>query len=191
MKVGVLALQGAFIEHANTLKKLGVEPILIKNTQDLKDIKGLILPGGESTAIGKLLVDLDLISPIRNLIENGLPIFGTCAGMILLAKNLSNDSRKHLATMDITVKRNAYGRQNDSFYTENNFKGIDSTVEMVFIRAPYIESIGPNVDILAKVDSNIVAAREKNMLVTSFHPELTSDLKVHKYFLDIIKEANL
>ncbi|WP_366116494.1 pyridoxal 5'-phosphate synthase glutaminase subunit PdxT [uncultured Cetobacterium sp.] len=189
MKVGVLALQGAFIEHANTLKKLGVEPILIKNTQDLKDIKGLILPGGESTAIGKLLVDLDLISPIRNLIENGLPIFGTCAGMILLAKNLSNDSRKHLATMDITVKRNAYGRQNDSFYTENNFKGIDSTVEMVFIRAPYIESIGPNVDILAKVDSNIVAAREKNMLVTSFHPELTSDLKVHKYFLDIIKEA--
>ncbi len=191
MKVGVLALQGAFIEHANTLKKLGVEPILIKNTQDLKDIKGLILPGGESTAIGKLLVDLDLISPIINLIENGLPIFGTCAGMILLAKNLSNDSRKHLATMDITVKRNAYGRQNDSFYTENNFKGIESTVEMVFIRAPYIESIGPNVDILAKVDSNIVAAREKNMLVTSFHPELTSDLKVHKYFLDIIKEANL
>ncbi|MGL5411838.1 pyridoxal 5'-phosphate synthase glutaminase subunit PdxT [Cetobacterium sp.] len=189
MKVGVLALQGAFIEHANTLKKLGVEPILIKNTQDLKDIKGLILPGGESTAIGKLLVDLDLISPIRNLIENGLPIFGTCAGMILLAKNLSNDSRKHLATMDITVKRNAYGRQNDSFYTENNFKGIDSTVEMVFIRAPYIESLSPNVDILAKVDSNIVAAREKNMLVTSFHPELTSDLKVHKYFLDIIKEA--
>lgn len=191
MKVGVLALQGAFIEHANTLKKLGVEPILIKNTQDLKDIKGLILPGGESTAIGKLLVDLDLISPIINLIENGLPIFGTCAGMILLAKNLSNDSRKHLATMDITVKRNAYGRQNDSFYTENNFKGIESTVEMVFIRAPYIESIGPNVDILAKVDSNIVAAREKNMLVISFHPELTSDLKVHKYFLDIIKEANL
>ncbi|MGL5023397.1 MAG: pyridoxal 5'-phosphate synthase glutaminase subunit PdxT [Cetobacterium sp.] len=189
MKVGVLALQGAFIEHANTLKKLGVEPILIKNTQDLKDIKGLILPGGESTAIGKLLVDLDLISPIRNLIENGLPIFGTCARMILLAKNLSNDSRKHLATMDITVKRNAYGRQNDSFYTENNFKGIDSTVEMVFIRAPYIESLSPNVDILAKVDSNIVAAREKNMLVTSFHPELTSDLKVHKYFLDIIKEA--
>ena len=189
MKVGVLALQGAFIEHANTLKKLGVEPILIKNTQDLKDIKGLILPGGESTAIGKLLVDLDLMSPIRNIIENGLPTFGTCAGMILLAKNLSNDSRKHLATMDITVKRNAYGRQNDSFYTENNFKGIDSTVEMVFIRAPYIESIGPNVDILAKVDSNIVAAREKNMLVTSFHPELTSDLKVHKYFLDIIKEA--
>ncbi|MHA4989726.1 pyridoxal 5'-phosphate synthase glutaminase subunit PdxT [Cetobacterium somerae] len=189
MKVGILALQGAFIEHANTLKKLGVEPILIKNAQDLKDIKGLILPGGESTAIGKLLVDLDLISPIRNLIENGLPTFGTCAGMILLAKNLSNDSRKHLATMDITVKRNAYGRQNDSFSTLENFKNIDSKVEMVFIRAPYIESVGPNVDILAKADSNIVAAREKNMLVTSFHPELTPDLKVHKYFLDIIKEA--
>lgn len=191
MKVGVLALQGAFIEHVNSLKKLGVEPILIKNIDDLKDLEGLILPGGESTAIGKLLVDLDLISPIINLIENGLPIFGTCAGMILLAKHLSNDHRKHLTTMDITVKRNAYGRQNDSFSTEENFKGIDSKVNMVFIRAPYIESVGPNVEILARVDSNIVAAREKNMLVTSFHPELTSDLKVHKYFLDIIKGANL
>lgn len=189
MKVGVLALQGAFIEHANTLKKLDVEPVLIKNVEDLRDIKGLILPGGESTAIGKLLIDLDLLYPIKTLIEKGLPVFGTCAGMILLAKNLSNDSKRHLATMDITVKRNAYGRQNDSFSTLEDFKNIDSKVEMVFIRAPYIESVGPSVDILAKVDSNIVAAREKNMLVISFHPELTSNLSVHKYFLDIIKEA--
>lgn len=189
MKVGVLALQGAFIEHANTLKKLDVEPVLIKNVEDLRDIRGLILPGGESTAIGKLLIDLDLLYPIKTLIEKGLPVFGTCAGMILLAKNLSNDSKRHLATMDITVKRNAYGRQNDSFSTLEDFKNIDSKVEMVFIRAPYIESVGPSVDILAKVDSNIVAAREKNMLVTSFHPELTSNLSVHKYFLDIIKEA--
>lgn len=191
MKVGILALQGAFIEHANTLINLGVEPILIRNSEDLKNIDGLILPGGESTAIGKLLIDLHLLSPIKNLIEQGLPVFGTCAGMILLAKNLSNDSRKHLGTMDITVKRNAYGRQNDSFSTRESFKNIDSKVEMVFIRAPYIESVGPNVEVLAKVDSNIVAARETNMLVTSFHPELTSDLNVHKYFLDIIKEANL
>lgn len=189
MKVGVLALQGAFIEHVNSLKKLGVEPILIKNIDDLKDLEGLILPGGESTAIGKLLIDLGLLIPIEILIANGLPTYGTCAGMILLAKHLSNDHRKHLATMDITVKRNAYGRQNDSFSTEENFKGIDSKVNMVFIRAPYIESVGPNVEILARIDSNIVAAREKNMLVTSFHPELTSDLKVHKYFLDIIKGA--
>lgn len=189
MKVGVLALQGAFIEHANTLKKLDVESVLIKNVEDLRDIRGLILPGGESTAIGKLLIDLDLLYPIKTLIEKGLPVFGTCAGMILLAKNLSNDSKRHLATMDITVKRNAYGRQNDSFSTLEDFKNIDSKVEMVFIRAPYIESVGPSVDILAKVDSNIVAAREKNMLVTSFHPELTSNLSVHKYFLDIIKEA--
>lgn len=191
MKVGILALQGAFIEHANTLINLGVEPILVRNSEDLKNIDGLILPGGESTAIGKLLIDLHLLSPIKNLIEQGLPVFGTCAGMILLAKNLSNDSRKHLGTMDIIVKRNAYGRQNDSFSTRESFKNIDSKVEMVFIRAPYIESVGPNVEVLAKVDSNIVAARETNMLVTSFHPELTSDLNVHKYFLDIIKEANL
>lgn len=186
MKVGVLALQGAFIEHANALKKLGVEPVLIRNVRDLEGIKGLILPGGESTAIGKLLVDLNLMIPIKTLIENGLPTFGTCAGMILLAKNLSNDSRKHLGVMDITVKRNAYGRQNDSFSTEEPFKGIEPKVEMVFIRAPYIESVGKNVEILAEVDSNIVAAREKNMLVTSFHPELTSDLKVHEYFLNMI-----
>lgn len=191
MKVGILALQGAFIEHANTLINLGVEPILVRNSEDLKNIDGLILPGGESTAIGKLLIDLHLLSPIKNLIEQGLPVFGTCAGMILLAKNLSNDSRKHLGTMDIIVKRNAYGRQNDSFSTRESFKNIDSKVEMVFIRAPYIESVGPNVEVLAKVDSNIIAARETNMLVTSFHPELTSDLNVHKYFLDIIKEANL
>ena len=191
MKVGILALQGAFIEHANTLINLGAEPVLIRNSEDLKNIDGLILPGGESTAIGKLLIDLHLLSPIKNLIEQGLPVFGTCAGMILLAKNLSNDSRKHLGTMDITVKRNAYGRQNDSFSTREDFKNIDSKVEMVFIRAPYIESVGPNVEVLAKVDSNIVAAREKNMLVTSFHPELTSELSGHKYFLDIIKEANL
>ena len=194
MKVGILALQGAFIEHANTLINLGVEPILIRNSEDLKNIDGLILPGGESTAIGKLLIDLHLLSPIKNLIEQGLPVFGTCAGMILLAKNLSNDSRKHLGTMDITVKRNAYGRQNDSFSTREGFENIDSKVEMIFIRAPYIESKGPNVEVLAKVGSNIVAAREKNMLVTSFHPELTSDLNVHKYFLYIInggRETNL
>ncbi|MEG0069322.1 pyridoxal 5'-phosphate synthase glutaminase subunit PdxT [Cetobacterium sp.] len=187
MKIGVLALQGAFIEHVNSLKKLGVDTILVKKKSDLKDIQGLILPGGESTAIGKLLVDLDLKDEIKMLIENGLPVFGTCAGMILLAKNITNDERKHLALMDITVKRNAYGRQNDSFCIEENFKGISSKVEMVFIRAPYIEKVGENVEILATVDSNIVAARQKNMLVTSFHPELTSDLKVHQYFIDMIK----
>ncbi|MBC2851939.1 pyridoxal 5'-phosphate synthase glutaminase subunit PdxT [Cetobacterium sp. 8H] len=187
MKIGVLALQGAFIEHVNSLKKLGVDTILVKKKSDLKDIQGLILPRGESTAIGKLLVDLNLKDEIKMLIENGLPVFGTCAGMILLAKNITNDERKHLAMMDITVKRNAYGRQNDSFCIEENFKGISSKVEMVFIRAPYIEKVGENAEILATVNSNIVAARQKNMLVTSFHPELTSDLKVHQYFIDMIK----
>ena len=189
MKIGVLALQGAFIEHINILKNLNIETILVKKIEDLKDIDGLILPGGESTAMGKLLIDFNLATPIRTLIENGLPTYGTCAGMILLAKNLSNDYRKHLEVMDITVKRNAYGRQNDSFCIYENFKGIDSKVNMVFIRAPYIESVGSNVEILAKVDSNIVAAREKNILVTSFHPELTDDFKVHQYFLEMIKGA--
>lgn len=187
MKIGVLALQGAFIEHVNSLKKLGVDATLVKTKSDLKDIQGLILPGGESTAIGKLLVDLNLKDEIKMLIENGLPVFGTCAGMILLAKNITNDERKHLALMDITVKRNAYGRQNDSFCIKENFKGISSQVEMVFIRAPYIEKVGEDVEVLATVDSNIVAARQKNMLVTSFHPELTPDLKVHQYFIDMIK----
>lgn len=188
MKIGILALQGAFREHENILNELDIKSILVKSVSDLEGIDGIILPGGESTAIGKLLVDFKMLEPLKKMILNGLPTFGTCAGMILLAKNLTNDTRSHLQVMDIAVKRNAYGKQLDSFTTLGEFKGIDGLVNMVFIRAPYIQSIGKEVDILATVNGNIVGAREGNMLAISFHPELTKELKVHKYFIEMIQK---
>lgn len=191
MKIGVLALQGAFIEHEKMLEKLNVEYFEIRKKEDiLKEMDGIILPGGESTTMGRLLKDLDIFEELKIKIENGMPVFGTCAGMILLANNLSNDNRKHLGLLDITVKRNAYGRQLGSFITTNDFKGINDKVDMVFIRAPYVENVGSNVDILSIVDDNIVAVREKNILATSYHPELTNDTKVHNYFINMIKEKN-
>lgn len=187
MKIGVLALQGAFIEHINILKNLDVEAIEIRKKEELDNIDGLIIPGGESTAIGKLLVDLDIKDSLIKKIKNGLPIFGTCAGLILLAKKIINDDKTHLGVMDITVKRNAYGRQLGSFYTEQDVKYIGEKIKMTFIRAPYIENVENNVEILAIVDNHIVAAQQDNILVTSFHPELTDDTRVHKYFIEIVK----
>lgn len=147
---------------------------------------GLIIPGGESTVIGKLLKELELFSPIREEIQKGLPVFGTCAGLILLAKKLSNDERTPtLGTMDITAERNAYGRQLGSFFTTTEFKGIGE-IPMTFIRAPYITEVRGNAEILAEVDGRIVAAREKNQLATAFHPELGTDSSVHEYFLKMI-----
>ncbi len=166
---------------------MGVENIYVKTKQDLENIDGIILPGGESTAMGKLLRDFDILNILKEKVERGFPVFGTCSGMILLAKELVNDETKHLSTMNISVKRNAYGRQLGSFKTHENFKGIDEKVEMTFIRAPYIEKVGEGVEILAKVDDKIVAVKEKNMLAISFHPELTKDLSVHKYFLKMVK----
>lgn len=183
MNVGVLALQGAFIEHIQILKELGISTFEIRQKKDLvRSMNGLIIPGGESTAIGKLLRDLNMFDELKNMIENGLPVFGTCAGLILLAKKVE-DGGNHLGVMDITAKRNAYGRQLGSFFVEENFEGI-GTVPMTFIRAPYISEVGSRVKILAEVNGNIVAAQEKSMLVTSFHPELNSSLKVHQYFLE-------
>ncbi len=175
MRIGVLALQGAFIEHEKILEKIGVETFEIRKKSDLsnavsdKSIDGLIIPGGESTTIGKLLHDLDLFDDIKKLISDGLPAFGTCAGLILLAKKIENDDRVHLSLMDIKVKRNAYGRQLGSFFTENEFKHVGK-VPMTFIRAPYITEVGENVEILSEVDGNTVAAKENNILVTSYHP---------------------
>lgn len=187
MVIAVLAVQGSFFEHEQILKKLGVEYFEIRQKSDLKrDFDGLILPGGESTTIGKLLKELDLFDTLKEKIENGLPVYGTCAGMILLANNLSNDKNVYFGTMDITVKRNAYGRQVGSFETFSDVKDIGN-VPMVFIRAPYIESVGEDVDVLAMVNGNIVAARQGNQLVTSFHPELTDDTSTHEYFLKMIK----
>ena len=195
MKIGVLALQGAFAEHRKMLEKLGIESFEIRKKSDLSnavnnnDIDGLIIPGGESTVIGKLLYDLDLFDDIKKLILEGLPVFGTCAGLILLAKEIENDSRTYLGAMDIKVRRNAYGRQLGSFFTESEFKGV-GVIPMTFIRAPYISSVGKNVEVLSEVDGNVVAARENNILVTSYHPELNDDLKVHKFFAEMCKRAN-
>lgn len=187
MNIGVLAVQGAFIEHEKILSRLGVQSEEIRAKNDLeKDFDGLIIPGGESTVQGKLIKELDMFDKIKDMIEGGLPVFGTCAGLILLAKQIDNDSRSHLATMDITAVRNAYGRQLGSFYAEENFEGIGK-IPMTFIRAPYIKSVENGVTVLAKAGGNIVAARQKNQLVTAFHPELNSDLGVHSYFIDMIK----
>ncbi len=187
MKIGVLALQGAFWEHRKTLEKLGAASFEIRQRRDIeRSFDGLIIPGGESTTMGKLLRELDLYGEIKSRIEDGLPVFGTCAGMIILAKEIANDERRHLATMDITVRRNAYGRQIDSFYTEEDFAG-EGKIPMTFIRAPYIECAGESVQILARAGGNIVAARQDNQLVTSFHPELNENPVVHEYFLNMIK----
>ncbi|WP_400226444.1 pyridoxal 5'-phosphate synthase glutaminase subunit PdxT [Methanomethylophilus alvi] len=181
--VAILALQGAFIEHEHVLDRLGVDRFEIRQRSDLeRPFDALIIPGGESTVIGKLLKDLGILSPLRDRIEKGLPVFGTCAGLIVLSKNVIGGVPS-LATMDITVKRNAYGRQLGSFYTEDGFDGIGK-IPMTFIRAPYINSVGKDVEVLSEVDGRIVAARQGKQLVTAFHPELTEDLSVHRYFLE-------
>lgn len=186
-RIGILALQGAFVEHKKAIEELGEETFEIRQKDDLikKRIDGIIIPGGESTVIGKLLKELNLFDPLKQMIGEGLPVFGTCAGLILLAKNISNDEHRYLKAMDITVRRNAYGRQLGSFHTYNRFKGIGN-IPMIFIRAPYIEEVSETkgAEVLAKVDGNIVAARQKNILVTAFHPELTQDIRVHRYFLE-------
>lgn len=187
MKIGILALQGAFIEHAQMLKSLGVESFEIRQKRDIeRDYDGLIIPGGESTVIGKLLQQLELFESLRVEIENGMPVFGTCAGLIMLAEKISNDSNVYFGTMNMTVRRNAYGRQLGSFFTEQEFAGC-GRVPMTFIRAPYIEEVHGRAEALASVDGRIVAARQGNQLATAFHPELNNDTRVHEYFIDIVR----
>ena len=187
MKIGVIAVQGAFIEHEKMLAELGISSFEIRQNCDLnRSFDGFIIPGGESTVQGKLLKELNLFDALKELIENGLPVFGTCAGLILLAKTIENERHAYFRTMDITVRRNAYGRQLGSFHTTSNFKGIGD-IPMTFIRAPYIQSAAKEVEIRATVDGKIVAAKQKNQLVTAFHPELDHDLGVHRYFADMIK----
>ncbi|MBO7069610.1 MAG: pyridoxal 5'-phosphate synthase glutaminase subunit PdxT [Bacteroidaceae bacterium] len=179
MKIGILALQGAFEEHRQMLERLGVMSVLVRNLNDWQQpMDGLILPGGESTAMMKIMKDEALMEPVRKAIRDGLPVLGTCAGMILL-------DDKHLGCMDITVKRNAYGRQLGSFQTIYNIKGIGE-VPMVFIRAPYIERNGNGVEVLSVLDGHVIAACQQNMLVCSFHPELTEDTSIHRYWLSVI-----
>ncbi len=187
MVIGVLAVQGAFIEHINMLEKLNVNSFEIRNKNDLKKhFDGLILPGGESTVIGKLLMNLNMRDTLREYINYGMPVLGTCAGMILLAKKIENCNDLHLATMDINVKRNAYGRQLGSFNTISEYNGI--RIKMPFIRAPYINAVGNNITVLSVVDGNIVAVQQKNQIAVAFHPELTEDTDVHEHFLSLINK---
>ncbi len=184
--IGVLALQGAVAEHLNKLEQLGAQGRKIRNPDELAQIDGLIIPGGESTAIGKLLDNFALTQPLSKQISDGMPVWGTCAGMILLAKKIHGQEKTYLNAMDIAVRRNAYGSQLESFTTMQTIIQVsDKKLPLVFIRAPYIEAVGKNVAVLSKIDDNIVAARQRNMLATSFHPELTDDTSFHQYFLSV------
>ena len=186
MRIGILALQGAFAEHRMILEKLGAESFEIRQKRDLEQpMDGLIIPGGESTVMGKLLKELDCYDEVRSRIENGLPVFGTCAGLILLAKE-AEGGKVQLGTMDIAARRNAYGRQLGSFFTEAEF-GKLGKVPMTFIRAPYIDSVGEGVEVLAAVDEHIVAAQYGKQLALAFHPELdlAKSTAIHKYFVSL------
>ena len=185
MKIGVLAVQGAFIGHEHMIEKIGHTAIEIRQKDDLKGLDGLILPGGESTVQGQLLNKLDMMDDIRAMINNGLPTLATCAGLILLSEHIADDDTVHIGTLPVTVKRNAYGRQLSSFVTNADIKHIGN-YPMTFIRAPYIENVSDGVEVLATVDNHIVAARFNNQIGLSFHPELTGDTRIHEYFLSTI-----
>lgn len=188
-KIGVLALQGAFREHRKVLESLECEVIEVRRPSDLDGINGLIIPGGESTTMGKLLEIEELGEKIKQLAKNNLPIFGTCAGMIVLSKNIEDSNQYRLGLMDVTVQRNAFGRQVASFETDLEVPALgQDPVRAVFIRAPYIKNVAPNVGILAEYEGKIVFARQGNLIASAFHPELTEDRRVHQYFLSIVDE---
>ncbi|MFA5341528.1 MAG: pyridoxal 5'-phosphate synthase glutaminase subunit PdxT [Clostridia bacterium] len=186
MLIGVLALQGSFAEHIKMLNDMGIKTVELRNREDLLlyPIDGLILPGGESTVQGKLLKELGMIDLLRDSIINGLPVLATCAGMILLAQEISNGDEPHFASMPIKIRRNGFGRQIASFHTEGDFKDI-GVIPMTFIRAPYVETASDEVEILATINNLIVAVRYKNQIGLSFHPELNNDNRVYRMFLDI------
>ena len=188
MRIGVLASQGAFVEHIAILNQMEIEALPVRLPQELVGLDGLIIPGGESTSIGKLMLDYNLTSEIENLAKKGLPIFGTCAGMILLAKEISDTDIEPMGLMDIKVRRNAFGRQRESFETELSIPVLgEKLFPGVFIRAPIIEQANSEVEILARLaDGTNVAARQGKILASAFHPELTNDLRFHQYFLDIV-----
>jgi len=188
MKIGVLASQGAFAEHISTLQQLDAEAVPVRLPGELRGVDGLIIPGGESTTISRLMSAYSLINEIASMARSGIPLFGTCAGMILMARSISANNTESLGLMNIRVKRNAFGRQIDSFETELEIPVLgEKPFPAVFIRAPIIERCDSGVDILARLtDSTIVAARQGKLLVTAFHPELTDDLRLHRYFLDIV-----
>ena len=183
--VAVLAVQGAFLEHRLMLEKLGARVIELRQARDLEQsFDRLVLPGGESTVQAKLLREQNMLEPLRERIAGGMPVLGTCAGLILLAKNVEGNEVNGFGTLDVTVKRNAYGRQLGSFHCESDF-GELGAVPMTFIRAPYIAEVGSNAEALATVDGHVVAARQGNQIGTSFHPELDDDTRIHQLFLNL------
>lgn len=184
MKVGVLSLQGAVAEHLLKIKECGHEGIKVKTIKDLEEVERLIIPGGESTTIGKLAQLYGLDKAIVDKCKKGMPVYGTCAGMILLAKNIVNSKQIKFNLMDITVVRNVFGRQVDSFEADLDIAGLKGGIfKAVFIRAPYIKEVARHVKILSLFEDKIVMAQQNNILVTSFHPELSNDIRVHDYFL--------
>lgn len=182
MRIGVLALQGAFAEHIRVLTSLGAECVELRQSKDLEqELSGIVLPGGESTVQGKLLRELKMFEPLKKMIEDGMPVLATCAGMILLAERIEGQDEVYLQTLPVTVKRNAYGRQLDSFYAKEEFGDVGK-VPMSFIRAPYITEVEDGVRVLSKVDENVVGVQYKNQIAVSFHPELDEDVQIHEWF---------
>ena len=189
MKIGILALQGSVREHKEALKKCGVEPVEVRLPEDMNNIYGLIIPGGESTTIGKLMKESGLDKEVIRNYELGMPIYGTCAGAILLAKYITGE-KPHMPLMDITIKRNSYGRQIDSFETCLNIDNFEMPFKGIFIRAPVIDSLHDGAKIMAEFKNKPVMVQQNNLLITTFHPELTDDIRIHQYFIGIIKGKN-
>lgn len=190
MKVGVIAVQGAFREHVNVLREIGADAVTVRRASELDGVDAIVLPGGESTAIGKLMREYGLLDPVKQLAQEGKPIFGTCAGMIVLAKHITGEGTVHLGLMDVEVNRNSFGRQRESFEADLDMPALGGgPYPAVFIRAPHIQSVGDEVEVLATYEDRIVAVRQGNLLATSFHPELTGDPRLHSYFLGISSES--
>jgi 5'-phosphate synthase pdxT subunit len=188
-KVGVLGLQGAVIEHVRSIEACGVEAVVVKKVEQLADLDGLILPGGESTTMRKLIDKYGFMEPLKEFANKGKPMFGTCAGLILIAKDLVDYPEPHLGLFDVTVERNSFGRQKESFEADLSIQGLDEPFVGVFIRAPHIVKAGENVEILAKHEGRIVAAREGQFLGCSFHPELTEDHRFTELFIEMVKKS--
>ncbi|MFC0525937.1 pyridoxal 5'-phosphate synthase glutaminase subunit PdxT [Pontibacillus salicampi] len=188
-KVGVLGLQGAVREHVRSLEANGVEGVIVKRVDQLEELDGLIIPGGESTTMRRLIDKYHFLEPLKQFAKAGKPVFGTCAGLILLAANIKGTNQSHLALMNMTVERNAFGRQRESFEASLDINGVADGYEAVFIRAPYIAEVGAGVDVLATYQGKIVAAQEGTFLVCAFHPELTEDHRLTGHFVKMVKEA--
>lgn len=189
MKIGVLALQGAVAEHIRSLEAAGAEAVAVKRMEELAELDGIVIPGGESTTIGKLIRKYGFLEALQEFSKQGKPLFGTCAGLIILANQIEGQDDAHLQLMDMVVARNAFGRQRESFETDLPIKGIDEPIRAVFIRAPLIKEVGSSVEVLSVYNDEIVAARQGHLLACSFHPELTDDYRLHAYFVDMVKEA--